>query len=355
MYIKTLTLINFRNYCQSTIEFDRNLNVIIGKNGIGKTNILESIYFLTFGKSWKTLYDYEVISYSANYSNIKAEITNSKKNNLFVGIERGFGNNSKKVFKINEVKKTVSGFTNELKSITFSPSDLEIILLSPTIRRRFLDEILLQTDDKYKKYIIDLKKIVTNRNKILKRIKEGVATYDEMEFWNIELIEKSTYIQKQRQEVINFINSYLKVNFINFSNTKSSANIIYKKSACDKNKLINYRDIEIITKRTLFGAQKDDFDITFLKDNKTFSSKYFASRGEQRSITFVLKLGALNYIQQQANTKLVLLLDDIYSELDETHRVAIGNFIKNNQTIITTAEESLVPKEILNKAKITKL
>ena len=355
MYIKELTLNNFRNYYQSSLSFDKNVTVIIGKNGVGKTNILESIYLLTFGKSWKSLYDKDVISLNKNYCNIKAVIKNSKTTNLFIGIEQSLGNNCKKVFKVNEVKKSLKNFSQELKSITFSPNDLEIILLSPTVRRNFLNEVLFQTDEKYKEHIIKLTKIVTARNKILKRIKEGFSSYQECEYYNNQLVEISKYIQQKREELVEYTNTFLLQNFNIFSNSKSQAKIVYKKNEVTHAKLNEYKEIEIMAKKSLFGAQKDDFEILFIKNNQTTNAKYFASRGEQRSITFVLKLGALNFIQKVTGSNLVLLLDDIYSELDELHRKAIGQFISVNQTIITTAEKNLVPEEIMDKAKIIEL
>ena len=356
MYIKSLELTNFRNYWHSNFKFDKNINVIVGKNGIGKTNILESIYFLTFGKSWKTLYDYEAISTGKIFSNIKAVIEkNDEDINLFVGIEKGIGNNSRKVFKINEVTKTNAYFTKEIKSITFSPADLEIILLSPSIRRRFLNEILIQIDEVYKSYVSKLTKIVANRNRILKRVREGLSTYDECEYYTNELIEKSNYIQQKRDNLIININKYLEQNFVKFSNSNSSASVVFKKNTVTKEKIINYKDAEIASKQTLFGAQKDDFEVIFNKNNDSYNAKYFASRGEQRTIVFVLKLGALNFIERETNTNLILLLDDIYSELDEIHRNAISEFLNKNQTIITTAEKELVPQEILNRARIIEL
>jgi DNA replication and repair protein RecF len=356
MLISHLVLKNFRNYSDDSFTFGSGVTVIEGKNGIGKTNILEAIYVLTHGKSWKTRYDYEMVEQLKESLNIKGSIKNSENTELFVGVQKGFGNRSRKVFKVNDVNKSYGKFVQVFKSVLFSPHDLEIILGSPSERRRFLNEVLAQVDEQYAKHISDLKKIVTSRNKILKRINLGEISYDEILYWNQKLIESSNYIHSKRKILVEFINEFLKKTYKDVSNTNGSCFVKYIHKNVNEDLLVEYKAAEIASKRTLLGAQKDDFLIIFKKNGgEGLDSKYFASRGEQRTLVFVLKLASLDYLQQKSETQAVLLLDDIYSELDEFHRKAVGEYFNENQVIITTAEKQLVPKNLLDSCKLLEL
>lgn len=357
MKITSLNVKNFRNYEKSDFSFDRKINVILGPNGIGKTNILEAIYLLTHGKSWKSKYDWDLINYNAEVANVKALVNreNKDEDELFVGVQKGMGNRSQKTYKVNNVSKSLSAFSKSLNSVLFSPQDLEIIIGSPSKRRHFLNESLSQTDEKYGKEILKLKKIVTARNSLLKRINDGLSRYDELEYWNDQLIESSEYIHSIRKNFIAEINEFIGEKFSLISNSNSLTKITYDHSIASKERILEYKAAEIASKRTLVGAQKDDLLIELKKDDRFTDARYFASRGEQRTLVLVLKLGSLKYIQQKLGTKIVLLLDDIYSELDETHRTAIAEYFNGNQVIITTAEKSLIPQNILDEANIITL
>jgi len=357
MFVRNIKLTNFRNYSSRSFDFEKNVTVVVGQNGIGKTNIIESIYVLTHGKSWRTRYDFELIESTSNTLNLLGEVTKEGKDiNLFIGIEKGFSNRSKKVYKIDDVKKSHSNFIQVLKSVLFSPHDLEIILGSPSTRRRFLNEVLSQVDKNYSRQVLELKKIVTARNSILKRINEGVSDYSELEYWNKKLVEVSGQISSKRNKLIEFINTDLSNTFSKVSNTQATCVLKYLDSKATYKRLQKYKLAEIASKRTLIGAQKDDFIILFSKNGyKDMDSKYYASRGEQRTLVFNLKLATLSFLQSNSINKVVLLLDDIYSELDEFHREAISEFFDDNQVIITTAEKSLVPESLLKVGKVIEL
>jgi len=357
MKIKSLSIKNFRNYQDNSFNFDPKINVILGPNGIGKTNILEAIYVLTHGKSWKSQYDLDLINHDAEVANIKANISreNKEQDELFVGIQKGMGNRSQKTYKVNNVSKSLSTFSRSLNSVLFSPQDLEIIIGSPSKRRHFLNESLSQTDEKYAKEILKLKKIVTARNRLLKRINEGISGYNELEYWNQQLIESSNYIHEKRKIFITQINEFIGEKFSLIYNSNAVAKITYDHSIASEQRLQEYKIAEIASKRTLVGAQKDDLLIELKKIDRFTDARYFASRGEQRTLVLVLKLASLKYIQQKLKIKIILLLDDIYSELDETHRSAIAEYFNENQVIITTAEKDLIPQNILSNSRMLNL
>ncbi len=357
MYLRYVELQNFRNYKKRSLEFSKQLNVILGPNGIGKTNILEAIYVLSQGKSWRSQYDFELIQNKKDFLNIKAKALIKKEDTLlFLAIQKGLGNRSKKAFKINESPKTMKGFIGTLKSVLFSPDDLEIITGSPSKRRRFLDEVLVQTDEEYKKKLSNLKKVVSSRNKILQNIFEGQGKEAELEFWNLNLLKFSNYVTDKRAELVQYLNKYLNENFSSLSNTKSKLKITYKKSPISKERLTKYYAKELGARRTLIGAQKEDLIIEFSKDKDIFvNTRFFASRGEQRTASFMLKLGTLDFIKEKTGQEAILLLDDIYSELDIYHREALSTYFHNSQIIITSSEKDLIPKKILENSKVFKL
>src|SRR3989344_3041634 len=356
MQIHDLSLRNFRNYESRAFNFDSRVNIIIGPNGIGKTNILEAIYVLTHGRSWRTRYDLELIKFDEQVANIKAQINSSE---LFIGLERTQTRRTKKIFKFNGVTRSMTKFTQHAKSVIFSPQDLDIIIGSPSNRRQFLDEVIEQVDFDYKVKSSELKKIVRNRNKILERINEGFSRYSEIEYWNTSLIKNSSYIHAKRKELIEYINNFLSERFSIISNSNAKSKVEYLHSVATKERLEKYKQGEISSKRTLIGAHKDDLLIELSKfeyaREQTMSyldARYYASRGEQRALVFTLKLASLSYIQEKLGTGIILLLDDIYSELDENHRNAISEYFNSNQVIITTAEKSLVPKSLLDTSKL---
>ena len=175
MLIKNLSLQNFRNHKILGINFDDNLTFIYGENGLGKTNILESIHLLSTTKSLRSEYDKDLILHDQVFLRIKSEIENSEdKYNLELTVERtnDFNNKSSKKVKINQVAKSVSNFSGILKSVIFTPADLDIIFSSPSSRRKYLDSIFYQISHNYKKSILEYTKALKQRNKLLEIIKE---------------------------------------------------------------------------------------------------------------------------------------------------------------------------------------
>jgi DNA replication and repair protein RecF len=342
MQIKELKLKNFRNHTNKSIELDSKLTLLIGPNGAGKTNILESIFVLATGKSQRARYDKDLINYDKNFATISASITNQDDDyslELQVIKSEGDTNFSSKKAKVNKVVKSITGFAGIFNAVIFIPEDISIITGSPAERRRFLDLILSQSDKNYKRNLSAFIKAVRQRNKVLEMINEERRGYDQLPFWNEQIYTYGNAIHEKRVAFINFANENISKLIHELDSPKATAEIKYKQNKVTTERIESYRDKEIAAKSTLLGPHRDDFEIDFNGHNVA----EFGSRGQQRTILISLKLLEIGFIEKTKGERPVLLLDDIFSELDEKHRQAILTLIDKQQTVISSAE----PENIL--------
>lgn len=335
--IKKLNLTNFRNFAEKEIEFSSGVNVINAPNAQGKTNILEAIFMLSLGKSFKTRKVDECVRYGEQIARIQTElrITNNElgKNsnteyiihntNLEVILTEGVVGWPKKRLLVNGVPRRLVDFAGNIKTVLFAPQDLELVTDGPSLRRNFLDTVLSQTDREYRRSLGSYEKGVRQRNRLLLRIREENISRSNLLFWNQLLIKNGNYITNARQNLIDYINSLEK------------CNLKYDYSAISEGRLEQYKNEEVASAMTLVGPHRDDF--LFLKNERNLAS--FGSRGQQRMEVLYLKLAELSYIEEVTKTKPILLLDDIFSELDHMHREIVMQTLNNHQVIITSADE----------------
>ncbi len=335
MLIKNLYLQNFRNHKTLNINFDDNLTFIYGENGLGKTNILEAIHLLSTTKSLRSEYDKDLICYDQIFLRIKSEIENTEdRYNLELTIEKtnDFNNKSSKKVKINQVAKSISNFSGILKSVIFTPADLDLIFSSPSSRRKYLDSIFYQISHSYKKSVLEYTKALKQRNKLLEIIKETGRGKEQLDFWTNFLIKEGSKIQHERNELFSFLNENIFSLNEKFELNNFEIKFIYIKNEISKENFEVYSQKELMLGTTLIGPHKDDFEIQM---NKKDISQ-FGSRGQQRMALTALKILELDFIYKKTGEKPILLLDDIFSELDEKHKKAILKIIKEQQTIITS-------------------
>ncbi len=331
MHLVSLKLTNYRNHKKLNLQFDAQLNLIVGQNGAGKTNILEAINVLSTTKSFRAFYDRDLINHNEPFCTIKAAVQKTDGvDDLELQVVKSaiFENSSTKRVKINGVPKTLSKFTAIFSAVLFSPESIEIVSGSPTERRKYLDSILFQVDAKYKKAASDYTKVIRQRNKLLEQISEFGRGQDGLEFWDSKAVELGQYIQEKRESLIRdlerFVHSLPKNNVLH---------IKYKKSPINHERLKEYKEKEIAAKSTLIGPHREDLSIF----SNELDLAQFGSRGQQRDAVFSLKLAEMNYLQQILDEKPVLLLDDIFSEFDERHKQRVIELTKSHQTIITSA------------------
>ena len=344
MILQSLSLSNFRNFKKLNLEFDPKVTILVGPNACGKTNILEAIYFLSLGKTFRPGSDFEVVNFEYDTAYIEAKIKAGQEEQILeVGIQKAFDlSPSRKKFSVNKIGKLRSNFIGNLKVILFSPIDLEMVDNSPSVRRAHLDDFLSQTDRVYHRILSSYEKTVASRNRILKRIFEGKAKEDELEFWDRVQVRLADEITKKRAEFFEFLkNSKGKLDDFSW---------VWKSSKVDLSKLKKERKRDIICQATISGPHRDDFRF-YLSDRDL---SFFGSRGQQRMSVLNLKLLELKYLEEKTGQKPVLLLDDIFSELDEEHRRAILP-LPPGQAVITTTEIGNIDRKITLESLIMKL
>lgn len=340
MILKTLNLKNFRSYKSNLFEFDRNLTLVVGPNTSGKTNLLESIFALSVGESFRADKDFQMITIGEDHARISSQVADDtalKKLEIII--------TQPKKYLINGVSKRKSDFVGELTVCLFWPADLTLVTATPSVRREYLDYVLSQTSWQYRVNLQNYHKGLRLRNKILERIREGLAKSVELEYFNELLITNGQLISQTREEFISFINAY-KENM-----DGNTFKLVYDLSPISSERLANYERSEILSATTLVGPHRDDFN--FRQNDQDLAD--YGSRGEQRLGILWLKLGELAFLKQKKGDNPILLLDDIFSELDHHNRSRVISHIGLQQTIITTTDIHLIDKKLQNQAKLITL
>lgn len=332
MYINSLSLKNFRNYKDTKIFFNDNINIIYGKNAQGKTNILEAIYLCSTSKSHRTSNIKELINFDEDEAHITVDIKKKYINDI---IDVHIRKNGKKSIAINKLPiSKINELFGVMKIIIFSPEDLGLIKNGPKERRRFIDLELSQINTLYYYYLKKYYLVLKQRNNLLKEIRKKNDFFDQLEAWDIQLIKYGKEIINQRQIFIDEINPYFRKNHFDISNEKEDCSIFYEKNVeiDDFEKKINSnKKYDIILGSTSIGPHKDD--LSFLINGMDI--RKFGSQGQQRTAALSLKLSEIELIKKSGEEKPILLLDDVLSELDEIRQSYLINNIKDIQTIIT--------------------
>lgn len=344
MILKQIQLVNFRNYSNYQLRLKKT-TVLIGKNGIGKSNILEAISMLSYAKSYRTKDENNLINYQQEYAQI---LGNLKKEQINFVISKNNGK-IKKQAKIDGKDQKISQLFGQIRIVLFTPDSLEIVTGSPSQRRRFLDMIISQRKPDYIKTLIEYKKILKQKNELLKLIKGKRAKIKEIDFWNNRLMELSKEIISNRMELVRFLQKNIQAVYDDISNENPKKIKLEYKSKIDDLDLIDqiyslYLEREIQYEKTLLGPHLDDLNI--LVNNKNATD--VASRGEIRSLTLCLKICEINYLEKKDRQKneTLLLLDDIFSELDKYRRNKIIELIKDRQSVITTTDKKFIDKNL---------
>ena len=342
--LKSIYLQNFRSYKKQNFSFE-NTTLIVGPNTSGKTNLLEAVNLLSTGKSFRTDKDIQMLKFNEEFGRVRGEAEDLE---LEVLITNGLvnGKSQFKKFLVNKIPKRRVDFIGNLLSVIFSPQDLDIIIDSPSLRRNFLDEVLEQVDRDYRIASIAYVKSLRQRNALLEVAREtGSRNEKQFEYWDNLVIENGQTITQKRQGFIDFANSCVKDIFDFVIN--------YDKSEISKERLLQYKSEELASGVTLVGPHRDDFSISMISGSKYLHDvKFYGSRGQQRLAILQLKTLESEFIEEKLSQKPMLILDDIFSELDEGHINLILSQIGKQQIIVSTTHKEFVPKKYLKTMKI---
>ena len=357
MIVNNLKLKNFRNYDFLDIELSSKLNIFIGNNAQGKSNLLESIVVLALTKSYLNVKDENLIKNGEELAILKANVSsNNIDNDFFIS----FSNNVKRL-KINnvEIKKYID-YVSNIKFVLFSPFDINLIKDSPSVRRKYFNVEISQLSNNYIKILQKYNAILKKRNQFLKNINDIMISNDYfLEVLDDNLSTLAVDITLERKKFVDNLNDYIRniyfeltgddglvINFINNVDFYDDKDVM-KRKFIDKLKSNYSRDK--MYGMTLIGPHRDDYSI-FLNDKDL---SLYGSQGQNRSAILSLKIAELDIFKNIFGEYPILLLDDIFSELDIDKRNRLVKYIVNDvQTIITTTDLNMIDNSLVKNAKI---
>lgn len=356
MILNKIKFSQFRNYKESEFELRDGVNVVTGKNASGKTNLLEGVYLLATGNSFRAKLIDEMVLFGEEMGRVNGMLTD-KNEQIQIEVvvtkgEVGGQKTLKRKYYLDGVSKRKKDFMGTLRVVIFRPEDMDMLTGGPDIRRSFMDEVLSQVSESYERSLSTYTQALRRRNKLLDAIREGLVSRYSLAFWDSLLIKHGMSLTEDREKLTSFIN-----NLWGRSELFNQLKMVYDKSLINEARLEQYRDEELAAGYTLVGPHKDDFRIQNIEvrsQNETGRDlAIYGSRGEQRMAVLALKLGEIYFNEEMGGDKPLLLLDDIFSELDEIHKKEVLRVMLNRQVIVTTAVKLDV--ELFEGAKIIEL
>lgn len=342
MLLKKIHLSNFRNFDDDTFSFNPFLTVIIGENSKGKTNLLESIFFLTNGQGFRETKEEELIEFKKEQAFVEGVFGEIDSQTTFKIVLQIRDEKTLKAHFVDKSKKNLTNYLKEqTKAVLFTPHQIEIITGSPHLRREYFDQTISFYDLEYKRRLTNYQNGLRKRNKLLEYGGEKSHLKEQLKFWDEFLIANGNYLTSKRQEYANFLNKNKKID-------RKELRIKLLKNEITQDRLDEKFDLEMRVKRTLVGPQKDDFEI-YLEGKNVH---YFASRSEQRLSILWLKINEVKYFEEIFKRRPIILLDDIFSEFDINNKKLVTGVIKGYQTVVTTTEVEVLrliesPKSII--------
>ncbi len=343
MFLKQINLTNFRNYSSLSLDFDQRPTILVGNNAAGKSNLLEAIYLLSTTKSLRVEREDELIKEGETFTKVEGFIDNPETELLIIINEPTEQVKFRKKVLVNGISRRVLDFIGNLPGVLFYPQDINMIIGSPSLRRWHLDLGLAQVDLDYKKTLTSYEQFLIARNRVLKRIREGQAKSDELDYWSNELVKQGQLLSSKRQAFFEFINK--------LDRPLGDFRFEYQQSLVTAERLSETNGREVAAAATLIGPHRDDFTVILGGRNLA----HFGSRGEQRTATLAFKLAQLEYMALTLGKRPLLLLDDVFSELDLEHRAHVVDIVGKQQTIIATVELENIPQKFLDEARILRV
>jgi DNA replication and repair protein RecF len=316
VYLKQLTLLNYKNISDKSFEFDEKINCFVGKNGIGKTNILDAIYHLSYGKSYFNPLSVQNIKHDEEFFLIDATFTkNEREEKIACSLKRG---QKKTLKRNNKIYERLSDHIGFIPLVIISPSDANLISEGSDIRRKFVDTVIATLDSTYLNELIQYNKLLSQRNALLKYFALN-QTFDSetLLIYNEQLAPLGTSIfEKRKQFLENFIPIFQKYHN-QITDNAEQVQLVYQSALFEKDLLTLFKENlskDRIIQYTSAGIHKDDLAFEL----SGFPIKKFGSQGQQKSFLIALKLAQFEFIKQKSGELPILLFDDIFDKLDET-------------------------------------
>jgi DNA replication and repair protein RecF len=348
MYIKNVALFNYRGYRKAEIVFNKGVNFFVGNNGSGKTNLLEAIYFLALSKSYKSM-DISTIKTNSQFARIFATIISEKEFSSKIVISKI----GKKISVNNNEIDKLSDYVGKIKVLAFLPEDMDLIKGTPKNRRFFMDMIIGQFDKNYLIELTNYKNILKQRNELLKVLSENhTKEYTLLDIYTEQLAASAEIIVNFRNIFVNKINNEL-IQMYHYLAANNKEITFKYNPVIEEDILREFKEKyqkDIFFKTTSNGPHRDDYNF-FIND---FDAKDYASQGEQRIIILAIILSIANIFIKEKNIKPILLLDDVFSELDYLRQNQLVKYLNsaNLQSIITSTNISDINNSFLQNSKI---
>lgn len=355
MFLSNLRLVDFRNFRELEVSFSRGINILYGDNAQGKTNLLESIFFLSNLRSERSTRDQQLIMHNKPMAYIKGIFDTGSG-----PVEREiilYSDRKKIVKEGGDQKKRWSQLCEDISAVFFSPDDLNLIKGGPSLRRKFLDYLIYQLKPGYVKYLQVYYRVISQRNVLLKSVRKNPSLSDSIDPWDLQLCDAGSRILAERLKIIEITDKYIREIFNRFYGEGPVLNIKYISSVNIEDRdtirrdflkaLKDAREKDISRAFTVNGPHRDD--ILFLLDGH--DARIFGSQGQQRLLALCLKIAQAGILAREKGESPIMLLDDVMSELDFARRKLI---IESNdsQVFITTTDLNFIPDELLSKSKL---
>jgi len=360
LLVRSIALSNYRNYKDIQVDFDPHLNILTGGNAQGKTNILEAIFYAATGKSHRSSFDNELLSWGEKF--FKVSLRGERRSGE-VKIEIYVKGDGKKLLKVNNhYKKKLSDLIGTINVVLFSPEDMMLVKGSPSIRRRFLDIEISQVSPFYCHSLANYNRIISQRNNLLKAIREQRESEGLLDVWDLQLVEYGAYIIKKRDEVLRSIVQLARSIHSKITEGREQLDISYVSSVDMKKvgpgtsledlflkKLRDNRSTEIVKGITMTGPHRDDITIEI----GGAGVKSFGSQGQQRTCALSMKLAELEFMKRETGEYPILLLDDVMSELDAERRKYLLEVVNGRiQSFVTTTGVEEVFQPVKHKGRV---
>ena len=370
MYLSNLTLKNFRNYADIELDLSPGLTIFRGANAQGKSNLLEAIYLLALTKSTRAHNERDVIRFEAAdrtpYTRIIGTALQKNGQQIEVRIDMAIAPGQaestngmyQKRIRVNGVPKPASQSVGAIAAVLFSADDLSLVTGPPSNRRRYMDVLLSQVDKDYIKTLQRYLKVMTQRNQLLKRIREGQAEQDELEFWNNELSQHGARITERRRMAVIALAPQATESYNAMASEEGQLELIYEPSieqagthqeiaAYISNKLATVKTREIQMAQTLLGPHRDELRTTI----GGLDVSQYGSRGQIRSVALSLRLAEAEYLTKALGEEPILLLDDVLSELDNARQLRVLQAACSaEQALVTMVDSERQPPELEQEA-----